>query len=71
MWLKAKVMNTLLAANKITRFELAKEVRCSLHLLGEVLNGKNEADEELSRLLIAAFGAAAMMQAIDWRRMTA
>ena len=66
MKLKAGVMDGLLAENRITRRELAKDFEIELHELNLVLDGKMEAGVELARLLIAAFGAGEMRQAIDW-----
>ena len=71
MWLKAKKIDALLKENKITRAELAEEFECSLDFLNRVFDGKEEAGEELSRLIIAAFGAADMCKVIDWRRAAA
>lgn len=68
MWLKTKIMNAILAANRLTRKQLATELECSEGHLNAVIDGKIEADEELSRLFMAAFGAAEMQKAIDWRR---
>ena len=68
MWLKAKIMNALLADHRITRRELAREVGCSLRYLNRIIDGEVDAGMEVSRLLIAAFGAADMEKAIDWQR---
>ena len=71
MWLKTKIMNLLLAKSRLTRSQLAKELECSESRLNEIIDGRAGADEELSRLIIAAFGAADMVHAIDWRRSAA
>jgi len=71
MWLIANKIDGLLAAIKMTRAELAKELECSLQYLNRICDGKDEADESISRLIIAAFGAKAMIKIIDWRRTAA
>ena len=71
MWLKAGKMNAILAENKITRAQLAREFGCGLAHLEAVIDGRDEAGEDLARLIIAAFGAADMVKAIDWRRTAA
>lgn len=71
MWLIAKKIDKLLAANKINRSGLAKELDCSLGRLNQIFDGKEEADEELSRLIIAALGADEMRAVINWQRMAA
>lgn len=71
MWLKAKKIDGLLSAVKMTRAEFAMELNCGLEYLNRICDGKDEADEELSRLIIAAFGAKAMRKIIDWERTTA
>ena len=71
MWLIAKKIDSLLSAIKMTRAELAQELECSLQYLNCICDGKEEADEGLSRLIIAAFGAKAMLKIIDWRRTAA
>jgi len=71
MWLIANKIDGLLAAIKMTRTELAKELECSVQYLNRICDGKDEADESISRLIIAAFGARAMLKIIDWRRTAA
>lgn len=71
MWLKANKIDKLLSAIKMTRAELAVELECSLQYLNRICDGEDEADEELSRLIIAAFGAKAMRKIIDWERTAA
>lgn len=71
MWLKSKVIEKILAANGVTRKWLAKEFDCSEAYLNSILDGKYEADEELSSLFMSAFGAEDMERAIDWRRTAA
>jgi DNA-binding XRE family transcriptional regulator len=71
MWLKAKRIDGLLSSIKMTRAELAQELECSLQHLNRICDGMDEADERLSRLIIAAFGAKAMRKIIDWRRTAA
>ena len=67
MWLKANRIDRLLAENRITRKELAREFDCDLFYINRIFEGNTEADEELSQLLIAAFGANEMEQVIDCR----
>ena len=71
MWLKRSIIEKILVANGLTRKQLAKELECGESHLNAVIDGKAEADESLSRLLIAAFGAEVMVRAIDWRRSAA
>lgn len=71
MWLVANKIDKLLSAIKMTRAELAEELECSLQQLSRICDGKEEADEGLSRLIIAAFGAKAIRKIIDWRRTAA
>ena len=71
MWLKAKKIDSLLSAVKMTRAEFAKELECGLEYLNHICDGKDEADEKLSHLIIAAFGAKAIHKIIDWRRTAA
>jgi len=68
MWLKSKRIDALLADAKLTRREFADDLDCPLRLIDKVFDGYAEAGEELSRLLLAAFGAADMQSVIDWRR---
>jgi predicted transcriptional regulator len=71
MWLKAKEIDNLLSEIQMTRAEFAKEMGCSLRYLDQVCDGLDESHEELSRLIIAAFGAEAIRKIIDWRRTAA
>jgi len=71
MWFIANKIDKLLYAIKMTRAELAKELECGLQYLNRICDGKEEADEGLSRLIIAAFGAKAIRKIIDWKRTAA
>lgn len=71
MWLKANKIDRLLSAIKMTRAELAQELECSLQYLNRICDGKEESDEGLSRLIIAAFGAKEIRKIIDWKRTAA
>lgn len=68
MWLKPKELDVLLSRIKMTREELAQEFECDLWYLNRVCDGKVDADIELSRLIIAAFGADEIREVIDWRK---
>jgi transcriptional regulator with XRE-family HTH domain len=71
MWLKRTSAERLLTSNRITRAELAKELGIGESHLSRILDGKTEADEELTRLFISAFGADEIEKAIDWERTAA
>ena len=71
MWLKPKEIDRALADSRFTRAEAAKEFEYRLPYINEVFDGRWEADEDLARLLLAAFGAAEMASVIDWRRTAA
>ena len=71
MWLKNTSADKLLNANGITRKRLAREFGCSEAVINSVLDGKAEADEDLTSLFMSAFGAEDMAKAIDWRRTAA
>ena len=64
--LKAGAADRLLAKNRMTRGELAKEFEVGAVEMNLVLDGKIGADEDFVLLLIAAFGANKVKKAINW-----
>jgi len=66
MRLKKGVADRLLAESGISREELAMDFDVSLREINLVLDGTIEAGEEVSLLLIAAFGANEIYKAVDW-----
>lgn len=68
MWLIAKRIDKLLAENRLTRTQAAREFGLSVESVNAIFDGRNEAGEEVTRLMLAAFGAAEMETVIDWGR---
>jgi hypothetical protein len=62
-------MIKVLEVNRISRRGLARALDVDDEkYLGRVLDGVEEADEEIAGKLINALGAKEMARAIDWRR---
>ena len=69
MFFKKGIADGLLKEALITRENLAEELGYPLKHVSAVLDGEAEAGEELTLLLLSAFGDEVMDDAIDWQRM--
>jgi plasmid maintenance system antidote protein VapI len=66
MWLKADRAARLLHKSGVTRAMLAEAIGVADYDLTPILDGQEPADMETAEKLISAFGARAMIWAIDW-----